>query len=91
MTYPNGQTSQYTYRPATEDSRLWTIHHKKADQSTLSRFEYTWNAAGNITEWQQQADSDAPTLWKYGYDRADQLTSAVHQTMGTTPTIMKGT
>jgi RHS repeat-associated protein len=45
--------------------------------------------ARNIVTWQQQADSDAPTLWAYGYDRADQLTRAVHQTTGGTPSIIK--
>ncbi|MDM8005916.1 MAG: RHS repeat-associated core domain-containing protein, partial [Phycisphaerae bacterium] len=88
VTYPNGQTSSYGYFDNAGDNRLQTIHHRKPDTTTLSRFDYTYDAAGNILTWQQQADSDAPTLWSYGYDRADQLTSAVHQTTGPTPTII---
>ena len=43
--------------------------------ATLSKFDYTYDAVGNILTWQQQADSAAPTLWRYGYDAADQLTA----------------
>jgi len=89
VTYPNGQTSSYAYYDTLGDLRLQTLLHRKPDASTLSRFDYTYDAAGNILTWQQQADSDAPTLWVYGYDRADQLTSAVHQTTGATPSVIK--
>ena len=63
-----------------QDLRLQTIHHQRPGGATLSKFDYTYDAAGNILTWQQQADSAAPTIWRYGYDAADQLTSAVHQT-----------
>jgi RHS repeat-associated protein len=89
VTYPNGQTSEYAYYAAAQDSRLQTIHHRRPGGATLSRFDYTYDAAGNILTWQQQADSDAPTRWVYGYDRADQLTSALHQTTGATPSLLK--
>lgn len=89
VTYPNGQTSSYAYYDTLGDLRLQTIHHRKPDTSTLSRFEYTYDAVGNILTWQQQADSAAPTMWRYGYDRADQLTAAVHQTTDPTPSLIK--
>ena len=89
VTYPNGQTSSYAYFDTLGDLRLQTIHHRKPDASTLSKFDYTYDAAGNILTWQQQADSNAPTLWRYGYDRADQLTAAIHQTTDATPAIIK--
>ncbi|MCC7180412.1 MAG: RHS repeat-associated core domain-containing protein [Acidobacteria bacterium] len=43
---------------------------------------------GNILTWQQQADSAAPTTWRYGYDRADQLIGAIQETTDPTPTIL---
>ena len=89
MTYPNGQTSSYSYLPVAQDLRLQTIHHRRPDASTLSRFDYTYDAVGNILTWQQQADSDAPTVWRYGYDAADQLTAAVHQTTDPTPAVLE--
>ncbi len=80
VTYPNGQTSSYAYYDNVGDLRLQTIHHQRPGGATLSRFDYTYDVVGNILTWQQQADSAAPTVWRYGYDAADQLTSAVHQT-----------
>jgi len=104
VTYPNGQTSSYAYFDTLGDLRLQTIHHRKPDTSTLSKFDpstllgvalslskddFAYDTVGNILTWQQQADSDAPTVWQYGYDRADQLTAAVHQAAGGTPAILK--
>ena len=104
VTYPNGQTSSYAYFDTLGDLRLQAIHHRKPDTSTLSKFDpstllgvalslskddFAYDTVGNILTWQQQADSDAPTVWQYGFDRADQLTAAVHQTTGGTPAILK--
>ena len=88
VTYPNGQTSTYSYLAATQERRLQTIHHLYPSTATLSKFDYAYDAVGNILTWQQQADSAAPILWRYGYDRADQLVRAVQETTGGTPTIL---
>jgi len=37
--------------------------------------------------WQQQADSAAPTVYRFGCRRRDQLTAAINQNDGPTPTI----
>ena len=76
VSYPNGQTSAYRYFDNLGDRRLQTIHHQYPDGSTLSRFDYTYDAVGNIRTWRQQADATA-VVWDYGYDAADQLTGAV--------------
>jgi RHS repeat-associated protein len=89
VTYPNGQTSAYSYVPAAQDRRLQTIHHRLAGGVTLSKFDYTYDAVGNILTWQQQAGSAAPERWRYGYDRADQLTSALKETTDPTPTVLQ--
>ena len=68
VTYPNGQTSTYSYLDDAGDHRLQTIHHKYPNASTLSKFDYTYDAVGNILTWRQQADTTA-VLWEYGYDR----------------------
>jgi hypothetical protein len=48
VTYPNSQTSTYTYLGNTGDRRLQTIHHKYPNAATLSKFDYTYDAVGNI-------------------------------------------
>jgi RHS repeat-associated protein len=89
VTYPNGQTTAYTYFGHTGDDRLQTIHHRYPDESTLSKFDYTYNAVGNIVTWQQQADSNAPVVWTYGYDAADQLRAASKMTTDQPPSVLK--
>jgi RHS repeat-associated protein len=74
--HPNGQTSSYSYFDNLGDRRLQTIHHKYPSGATLAKFDYTYDTVGNIVTWRQQGDSDA-VLWTYGYDRANQLTSAI--------------
>jgi RHS repeat-associated protein len=88
VTYPNGQTSAYSYYGGTDDRRLETIHHKYPGGATLSKFDYTYDAVGNIMTWLQQADSDPPVHWVYGYDVADQLISAVKGTTGQSPEVL---
>ena len=88
VTYPNSQTSTYSYLPNNQDHRLQTIHHKYPNGTTLSKFDYTYDSVGNILTWRQQADTTAVN-WRYGYDAADQLTNAVKESTGPTPVIQK--
>lgn len=88
VSYPNSQTSAYSYFGATADHRLQTIHHKYPNGSTLSKFDYTYDTVGNILTWRQQADADA-VMWEYGYDAADQLTTAVKKSTDPTPVLLQ--
>jgi RHS repeat-associated protein len=88
VTYPNSQTSTYSYFGNSADRRLQTIHHKYPNGTTLSKFDYTYDVGGNIVTWRQQADSTA-VLWSYGYDTADQLTRAVKASTDPTPAVLK--
>jgi RHS repeat-associated protein len=87
-----------------QDRRLQTIHHRLPGGATLSKFDPstglgvalssskgddTYDTVGNILTWQQQAGSAAPERWRYGYDRADQLTGAVKETTDPTPTVVQ--
>jgi YD repeat-containing protein len=71
------------------DHRLQTIHHKRVDTSTLSRHDYTYDAAGNILTWQQQADNAPAELWRYAYDASDQVAAAVKSSTGGSPTVLR--
>jgi RHS repeat-associated protein len=89
VTYPNGQTTTYGYFDHTGDDRLKTIHHKYANASTLSKFDYTYDMVGNILTWQRQAGSSAPTIYRYTYDLADELVLATKWTTDQTPVVLK--
>ncbi len=89
VTLPNGQSTVYAYLPELHNRRLQTIHHKYPNGTTLAKLDYTYDAVGNILSWQQQADGNAPLVWEYGYDSADQLTRAAQKTVGASPSILK--
>lgn len=89
VVYPNGQTSTYSYLPTNQDHRLQTIHHRYPGGATLSKFDYTYDAVGNIRTWHQQADSNPAVLSRYGYDAADQLTAAVTESTDPAPVVLK--
>ncbi len=79
VTYPNGQSSNYSYLPSEKDHRLEEIHHKRPAQPgdlTLSKFNYTYDSVGNIKTWSQQADSNPAQVHGFEYDLADQLVAA---------------
>ena len=86
--YPNGQTSTYSYLSNLQDHRLETIHHKYPNGATLSKFDYTYDVAGNILTWRQQADTTA-VVWQYGYDAADQLSAAIKRATDPQQTILQ--
>jgi RHS repeat-associated protein len=88
VTYPNGQTSAYAYYPNAGDRRLQTIHHQYPNATTLSKFDYTYDATGSILTWRQQADATA-VLWEYGYDAAEQLVAAVKKSTDPSPVVLK--
>jgi RHS repeat-associated protein len=86
VTHSGGQKTEYNYLPATQDFRLQRIRHLKPDGVTpLSAFDYTYDAAGRILSWRQQEGTAAnlARTWDFGYDPADQLTSAVATQGGT--------
>jgi len=88
VTYPNNQTSTYTYFPAAQDHRLQEILHRYPNGNVLSQFDYTYDAVANIVTWRQQADTTA-VLWEYGYDNAGQLTRAVKRATDPPGTILQ--
>jgi RHS repeat-associated protein len=88
MTYPNGQTTSYSYLDNAHDRRLESLHHKYPGGPTLSRFDYTYDVMGNVVTWRQQGDTTA-VIWNYGYDAANHLTAAVKKTTDPVPTVLK--
>jgi YD repeat-containing protein len=89
MSYPNGQTTGYSYHPNSGDRRLQEILNQKTGGITISKFNYTYDAVGNIKTWTQQTDSNQAKAYDLSYDRADQLTAATWRTTDATPSILK--
>lgn len=89
VVYPNGQTSTYTYFGNAGDHRLQSIHHKRPDATTLSKFDYTYDIIGNVATWQKQADASSPVLWRYQYDPGNELQTAAAWSTDPTPVVLK--
>jgi RHS repeat-associated protein len=89
VTYPNGQTTTYSYLDDEHDFRLQTTHHKNPSAATLSKFDYTYDTIGNILTWRQERAGSAAKKYTFTHDLVDQLTSAVLSDTNTNPTILK--
>ena len=75
VTYPNDQTTTYSYLDEEHDFRLQTIHHKNPSAATLSKFDYTYDDVGNILTWRQERAGASTKIYTFTYDLADQLTN----------------
>lgn len=89
VTYPNGQTTTYSYSGTTGDMRQREITNERTGGDLLSRFQYTYSPVGNITTWTQQVDSNPARVYDFSYDAADQLTAAAYRTTGPSPATLK--
>ena len=89
VTYPNGQTTTYSYWPnvaaagtGNGDERLQAIWHKLSGGATLSKHDYGYNAAGEIVSWTQQTDVSPAAAYGFGYDGASELLTATRTDAG---------
>jgi len=74
INYPNGQVTSYSYYGVTGDNQLSEIWNKAVGGTgTLSKFDYAYNAVGDIITWTQQLGSAAAVDHEYSYDGADEL------------------
>ena len=73
MDYPNGQKSVYSYFALPADPRLQEISNQNTSGGNISTFDYGYDAAGEITTWNQLADANASNLHTMAYDAANQL------------------
>lgn len=75
QSYPNGQTTEFTYTGNLLDRRLQKITHKMG-VTLVSESIYGRDVRGQITSWSQQAGVQTPSVYNFGFDAADQLTTA---------------
>jgi RHS repeat-associated protein len=76
VSYPNGQTTLYSYYDTLGDNLLKSITNLKPGGGLLSAFSYAHNAL-LITAQTNQWDSLPTRVWQYSYDAANQLTNAI--------------
>ncbi len=74
VAYPNSQVTNYDWYGNTGDQRLKTINNLNPSGGTLSRFDYGYNPAGEILQWQQQQNG-GNDFHNFKYDLAGQLTT----------------
>jgi RHS repeat-associated protein len=89
VSYPNGQSTQYGYSTGAAVKRLLTLHHKRPGGTTLSRFDYTYDATGNVVELEHQSDTGTPLQWQYAYDAVDQLARATQRSTATSAVLKR--
>jgi len=89
MVYPNGQTTTFSYFGNTNDQRLQTIWHQNSSGATVSKFDYIYDADGQIATWTQQADDGTPNVWVTEYDPVDQLLGVTVRSNSITGAILK--
>ena len=76
QTYPNGQTTEFSYAGNVQDQHLQKITHKLGN-TPISEFIYGHEVpTGQITSWSQQAGIQTPSISSFTYDAVDQLLSA---------------
>lgn len=73
ITYPNSQVTNFTYYNNNGDQRLQQISNLNPSSQTLSQFGYSYNPAGEITQWTQQRGSNTAVQNNFAYDLAGQL------------------
>ncbi len=76
LSYPNGQSTTYTYFPLPADPRLQDISNLNSAGAVISKFDYTYAPNGDITTWTQQTDAATPNAYSLLNDAADQLSEA---------------
>lgn len=77
ITRTGGQfTVDYGYLPNAQDQRLSEIKTMGPSAAVISKFNSTYDAAGDIKTWTQQQAGN-PQIWTLGYDAARQLRSVM--------------
>ncbi|HKP97355.1 MAG TPA: RHS repeat-associated core domain-containing protein [Fibrobacteria bacterium] len=89
LLYPNGQKAGYAYFPNTGDFRLSRIQNLNPSLSFLSRFDYTYDAEGQIKTWTQQADAATAVVHNLTYDPADEVVGDVVKSVASGNPVVK--
>lgn len=73
VSMPNGQSATASYYGNALDRRLQQLRNVQPNASTLSQFNFNYDAGGQITSWNQQSSGSPAQNYTLGYDAAQQL------------------
>jgi RHS repeat-associated protein len=73
LSFPNGQTTLFDYYPNSGDRRLKEIWNKLSGGATLSKFDYSYDLEGYLTQWTQQRGANRARILVAAHDLADRL------------------
>jgi RHS repeat-associated protein len=82
LTYPSStaQSASYSYFDNSHDRRLQTLRNIGPGSLDIDRFDYTYDAEGQIQGWASTQPVQGTAT--FGYDLADQLKTATNTVMG---------
>ena len=78
ISFPNGESTGLDYFSNSGDRRLKEIWNKLSSGGTISKFDYTYDPAGIITQWTQQRGTSPARVLSPAYDLADRLSGATN-------------
>lgn len=82
LTFPNGQSTAYSYFDNNTDRRLQTLQSFGTGGTNVWKHDYTYDDEGQIQTWAKQLGANSSVTGSYIHDLADQLTSASNATIG---------
>jgi len=77
--WPNGQRTNYAWKPNAEDQRLESITHLDPAAQVQSAHTFGYDVEGKIQTWQTLA-AESTAKFTFGYNASDELEEAVQRT-----------
>lgn len=74
--WPNGQRTNFTWKPNAQDQRLESITHLDPTSAVQSQHTYSYDVEGRILTWQKTV-AGATSTDTFGYNNSDELENAV--------------
>lgn len=73
VSMPNGQSVTASYYGDALNRRLQQLRNVQPNASTLSQFNFNYDAGGQVTSWNQQSSGNPAQNYTLGYDAGHQL------------------
>jgi len=84
LVWPNGQRTNYTWKPNLQDQRLDSITHLDPSGQIQSQHSYSYDVEGQILTWKTTvsgAPQSTTAQYNFGYNASDELETAVQNAL----------